>query len=115
MTSPNDSHEKPQTLPYRSPTDEPPPVGLKRLSGCALVVLTTWFATVWGGIAIAGVVGGHRYLRFLGGVLVVVAFVFLAMRLQNSPDLKHRYYAAGMWIGVAISVLLIGLCSSVLR
>ena len=65
-------------------------------------------AVVFLGLAFAApfVIGNKGLL--VGALLGVVVLVPLALRLRRNP--RHRPWAAGIWIGLGIGLLLDGLC-----
>jgi hypothetical protein len=104
------SEERPpqfDPLPYRDPRDDREPNAVaKAIAAGFAVVVVTWAGTVIGGLA----VGSSRGI-VCGGIIGIVPFIAYAITLRNRK--RRPVVVGGLMIGIAVSVLLIGLCGAV--
>jgi hypothetical protein len=64
-------------------------------------------------IAVAGALFGSVVGLILAPLCVIAVAVVVASRLRRSE--RTRAWAAGIWIGIGIAVLLNGLCWAIIR
>ncbi|CAN5363038.1 hypothetical protein BH09PLA1_BH09PLA1_05070 [soil metagenome] len=105
--SEDDEPRQPHSLDYRDPREEVETSGVARAIGsCMLTVFC-----VYGAIMFGGSKGGNRGAT-ASGLIAAVLFAVYAGWMHRR--FGARAVVAGMWIGIAVSLLLVGICGAVL-